>query len=89
MAVREHNKARLRRTWMPAVLIAIIGVMGASVTGMMLERASAARGAGNRPVAHSTTVGVPSATVAPVSLAGVQFPYDEGASGYLVGEYEG
>ena len=95
MAVRENNNAKLRRAFAPAILIAIIGILGLSVRGLMLDRASAASGESKADLATpgvsiTTTPAVPVAPAsALVSLEGVQFPYDEGAGGYLVGEYEG
>jgi len=91
MAVREHNNARLRRILIPTVLIAIIGVLGISVSGLILDPASAARlvaggSASVRPaVPETSTVPAP----APASTVGLSFPYDESAGAYLVGEYEG
>lgn len=93
MAVREHKNARLRRASIPTILIAIIGVLGTGVSGLMLDGASAARLLGAREVVSGSGATESVAAVAPaaslVSLEGVQFPYDAGAGGYLIGEYEG
>ena len=91
MAVREHNNARLRRVLIPTVLIAIIGVLGISVSGLISDPASAARFVAAKPasaqpaIPETSTIPAP----APASMAGLSLPYDESAGAYLVGEYEG
>lgn len=89
MAGRVNTNALPRRVFIPSVIIALIAMGLLGVSGSMLRRASAARSlSGMAPVGAATVNGVaPSASL--VSLEGLQFPFDEGAGGYLIGEYEG
>ncbi len=98
MAVREHNNAKLRRMIIPTILIAIIGVMGISVSGLIFDPAAAARlvAAGRAsfqpavPVTSTLPATVPATAVGPnAPTAGFVPVFDESAGAYLLGEYEG